>query len=210
MDVSRVFLSCCLLTAAVAAKAQSILSPSPIPDPPTRAWRKKEYRIAPAVVAPKIDGIIDDGCWKTATHADAFFRFQSLEPVHEQTEAWLCADRSHLYVAFHCQDSHPELIRASETQREGDIGHDDIVGVAIDSQGTQRNASQFEVNARGTQQTQLEQGTADNLTWAGDWRAATHRVADGWTAEISVPFSMLRYPRGATSFGIALIRYVSR
>jgi hypothetical protein len=115
-----------------------------------------------------------------------------------------------MYFAIHCVDSHPELIKAHETQREGDLSHDDVVQVVIDSEGNRRNLSQFTVSARGTQQTQLEGGTANNLTWAGDWFAATHRTADGWTAEISIPFALMRYPRGARSFGIAIARGLAR
>jgi hypothetical protein len=192
------------------ANSQAVLSRERIPNPPLVPWRKTEFVVPRTDTPPRIDGTLDDPCWKTALHAYGFFRFQSSEPCHEQTEAWICADRKQLYFAFHCQDSRPELIRTAETQREGDLSHDDYIGIAIDSQGTGRNISQFTVSARGTQQTQLEGGTADNLTWAGNWTAAAHRVTDGWTAEVSIPFSILRYPRGAKSMGIVLIRSIAR
>jgi len=201
-----------LLIVACAAMAQTVLTQAAIPNPPIPAggWKKAEYAIARTETAPKIDGILDDECWKTATRADGFFRFQSPEPIHEQTEAWMCASKTHLYIGFHCKDSHPELIRAHETQREGDLSHDDWVGLAIDSQGTRRNASQFQVSPTGVQLTQLEGGTADNRSWAGEWKAAAHRVADGWTAEIAIPFSILRYPKNTKSIGILLIRVLAR
>ncbi len=173
-------------------------------------WQRTVRHIAPAGSAPKIDGTLDDPCWKTATHVDGFFRFQSKEAVHERTEAWLCADKNRLYLGFYCHDTQPNLIRAHETQREGDLSHDDRVGIIIDSQSTRRNCSQFFVSALGTQLTQLEGGTATNLTWAGDWKAASKRLPDGWTAEMSIPFSLLRYPKGAKSFAIALYRQMAR
>ena len=197
---------------AVSATAQSVATEANIPNPPSPTGKVKDqdWVMAKTDAPPSIDGDLNDPCWKNATHATGFFRFQSTEPIREQTEAWMCADRTHLYIAFHCKDSHPELIRVHETQREGDISHDDWVGLAIDSQGTHRNVSQFSVSARGTQLTQLEGGTADNLTWAGDWKAATKRVPDGWTAEISIPFSILRYPKNAKSMGIVLLRVLAR
>ena len=193
------------------AKAQAVTTQATIPNPavPTGPLQKN-YELARTDRPPKIDGTLDDECWKTATHATGFFRFQSNEPIHEQTEAWMCADKKNLYFAFHCKDSHPELIKAHETQREGDLSHDDWVGLAIDSQGTRRNVSQFQVSARGTQLTQLEGGTADNLTWAGEWKAATQKVADGWTAEISIPFSILRYPKNVKAMGVVLLRVLAR
>jgi hypothetical protein len=205
----RAWLACACLPAIVSAQSAA---QSPIPNPPIPPGPIKApiYQVAHTDKPPKIDGILDDPCWKTATHINGFYRFHSADPIKEQTEAWMCADASHLYIAFHCLDSHPELIKTSETQREGDLSHDDYVLVAIDSQTNRRNVSQFNVSARGTQLTQLEGGTANNLTWAGDWLAATHRTPDGWTAEISIPFKILRYPRGAKAFGIALLRQLAR
>ncbi len=210
--IGHACLTCCLLAAARPALAQSVITESAIPNPqtPEGPFPKCDFTIAKAIKPPTIDGDLNDECWKTATHAPGFFRFQSREPIHEQTEAWMCADKTHLYFGFHCKDSHPDLIRAHETQREGDLSHDDWVGLAIDSQGTKRNVSQFQVSARGTQFTQLEGGTADNLTWAGTWKAAAKRVPDGWTAEIAIPFSILRYPKNAKSMGIVLLRVLAR
>ncbi len=59
---------------------------------------------------------------------------------------------------------------------------------------------------RGTQWESIEGGTADNITWAGDWKAAAQRTEDGWTAEMAIPFALLRYPRGTQSFNILLRR----
>jgi hypothetical protein len=175
---------------------------------PVTSWTRPEIAAPTCAVPPRIDGILDDACWKTAAHAPVFFRLTS--PVTEQTEAWICADSTHLYVAFHCLDNQPQSIKASETQRNGNTWIDDYVAVDIDSQNNHRNYSQFIVNARGTQNENLEGGTASNITWAGDWHAATYRTADGWNAEFSIPFALLRYPPGTHSFGIQLERKLAR
>jgi hypothetical protein len=113
-------------------------------------------------------------------------------------------------VAFNCLDSRPDLIQANETQREGNLNRDDEVLIAIDSQKSRRNLSVFHVSARGTQSTEVEGGTADNVTWAGDWKAAVQRTPTGWTAEISIPFALMRYPRGTRSFPLLLARKIAR
>lgn len=175
---------------------------------PGSSWSRPEFTVPLCPSPPKIDGILDDPCWKTALHADKFYRLTS--PVTQPTEAWITADSTHLYVAFHCRDSDPNAIRAMETQRNGNTWEDDYVSVDIDSQNQHAGFSQFIVTARGTQNENLEGGTADNITWAGDWRAATKRTTDGWTCEISIPFGLLRYPRGARAFAIQLERKVAR
>ena len=177
---------------------------------PTVPAQPSPIAIAPSATPPDIDGDLADECWSTATHAEGFYRYGGTQTVVEQTEAWICSDRDHLYVAFHCLDHHPELIRSSETIRNGDIGADDYVSVDIDSQNTRRDVSEFSVSARGTQADYIEGGTADNITWEGDWKAATRRLADGWTAEFEIPFALLRYPKGTHAMGILLKRKLSR
>lgn len=209
----------CLLAAheTPAAPAQSVtqlpdtgpavLQSIPNPEPPAGEWKRAQVVVAHTDTPPKIDGAIDDACWLNATHVAGFYRSGGTSPVVDQTETWFCADDRRLYFAFHCLDSHPEQIAASETTRDSDgIFQDDQINIDIDSQSSRRNLSSFFVTPRGTQKQFLEGGTADNIVWAGDWQAATKRTPDGWDCEISIPFALLRYPRGTHSFGIGLFR----
>jgi hypothetical protein len=173
-------------------------------------WTRPEFSLL-VNTAPKIDGELSDPCWKTALKAEAFSRFTGGSPVTQPTEAFVTTDGTFLYVAFYCHDSELEKIRASETQRGSQaVFQDDHITVLLDSQNTHRGVSIFSVNPRGTQIEQLEGGSADNITWSGDWKAATKRVTDGWTAELAIPFAMLRHPKNSQSFGLLLGRYLNR
>jgi hypothetical protein len=200
-----------LLPVVLAAAPQSAILARDIPSPsPGNDDARSSIPVAACAQGPAIDGVLDDACWTASTHAAGFYRIANTAPIVEQTEAWVCADGSHLYVAFHCLDSHPELIRAGETHRSGDVSQDDRVGIDIDSQNTHRYLSTFAVTARGVQWESLVGGTTDNITWAGDWTAAARRAPDGWTAEIAIPFTLLKYPHAARSLGIRLFRQVAR
>ena len=183
----------------------------PVPTDPA-VWSRQSFTVPFCPQPPAMDGRLDDPCWKTAMKADGFFRYGGGHPAPaaEQTQAWICADKTHLYLAFRCLDDHPEQIRAGETQRNGNIYHDDYVGIDIDSQNSRRGFSSFFVSARGTQAESIEGGTADNITWAGDWTAAVRRTGRGWTCEIAIPFALMRYPRGAKAFGMVLYRQIGR
>jgi hypothetical protein len=182
----------------------------PAPAAPPTVWSRQTYQVAACTQPPKIDGSLDDPCWRSATRASGFYRYGGGIASAQQTEAWICADRTHLYFAFHCLDSRPDLIRTSMTQRNGNTNHDDFIGMDIDSQGSRHGFSTFIVTARGTQFETLEGGTADNITWAGDWKTAVKRTKDGWNCEISIPFALLRYPRGTSAFGMVLYRQIGR
>lgn len=185
--------------------------PVSVPTDPA-AWSRQSFAVAACAAPPKIDGRLSDACWKTATKASGFFRYGGGHPAPpaEQTQAFVCADKTHLYLAFRCLDDHPELIKAGETIRNGNIGQDDFIGLDIDSQNNRRGFSTFIVTPRGTQFETVEGGTADNITWAGDWTAAVQRTSHGWTCEMAIPFALLRYPRGAQAFGMVLYRKMAR
>ena len=185
--------------------------PASVPTDPA-VWVRQNFTVALCTQPPTIDGRINDACWKTATKATGFFRYGGghAAPAARQTQAWICADKAHLYFAFRCLDDHPELIRAGETRRNGNIFHDDYVGIDIDSQNNHRGYSSFFVSARGTQAETIEGGTADNITWAGDWTSAVRRTTHGWTCEIAIPFALMRYPRGTSAFGMVLYRQLGR
>ena len=192
--------------AVLGSPAGSIAAPAT----PPAVWARQTFSVAPCAEPPKIDGTLDDLCWRSATRASGFYRYGGGIASAQQTEAWICADRTHLYFAFHCLDSRPDLIRTSMTQRNGNTNHDDFIGMDIDSQGSRHGFSTFIVTARGTQYETLEGGTADNITWAGDWKTAVKRTKDGWNCEISIPYALLRYPRGAKAFGMVLYRQIGR
>ena len=185
--------------------------PVAVPTDPA-VWSRQSFTVAPCTQPPTIDGKLNDACWKTATRAAGFFRYGGGHPAPaaEQTQSWICADKTHLYFAFRCLDDHPELIKAGETQRNGNLYSDDYVGIDIDSQNNHRGYSSFFISARGTQAEQLEGGTADNITWAGDWTAAVRRTKHGWNCEVAIPFALMRYPRGANAFGMVLYRQIAR
>ena len=193
--------------AAEGMRLGTVASP-PVPS----AYARQTVRVARCARPPRIDGTLDDPCWRTATHAAGFYPLNTSVPIApaDQTEVWVCADSAHLYIAYRCLDSHPNLIRASETVRDGNVYADDLVGVDIDSQNTRHGYSTFLVTPRGTQAETLEGGTADNITWAGDWKAVTARRADGWTCEMSIPFALLRYSKGARAFGMDFFRTIAR
>ena len=206
------FYSVCSAQLPLESQTSKLLSTTiPVPNQPT-TWSRLSTPVATCKIPPVINGRLDDPCWHTATHGMGFYLSGGSGDItsDNQTEVFICADKQCLYIAFHCLDSHPDSIRASETVRGGDISKDDRVGVDIDSQDTHHSYSTFLVSARGTQSETIEGGTTDNITWTGDWKAATQRVPGGWTAEMSIPFALLKYPRHATTFGIYFYRYVSR
>jgi len=159
--------------------------------------------------APTIDGVLDDPCWQQATRVEGFWREDVDAPEPERTEAWICQDERGIYVAFRCHDSTPENIRAAQRKRQGSMWRDDHVGLWLDVENAGRSFYGFTVNPLGTQSDRVPGGSSEKIEWRGDWRAAARVDAEGWTAEIAVPFSILRYPQGQTAFRFYLARHLA-
>lgn len=162
------------------------------------------------VTPPKIDGVLDDACWQGRTKIASFRVTASGSNATQPTEVMICRDKGALYVAFICHDSNPSLIHAAQKQRNGSIGSDDSVTVYLDPLHTHLQHYHFSVTPLGTQYEEIPNGASGNITWRGDWQAAAKVTSDGWIAEVAIPFSMLRYPNGANTIGLAFGRYVSR
>jgi len=162
------------------------------------------------VEAPAIDGALDDPCWQGREKFSGFKVSANGSDASQPTEVMICRDAGTLFVGFVCHDSQPSLIHASQTQRGGSIGSDDFVSVLIDALHTHMQHYHFEVTAGGVQHEDIPNNAAPNITWRGDWQAAAKKTDIGWTAEIAIPFAMLRYPGRADTIGIVFRRYIPR
>lgn len=147
---------------------------------------------------PAIDGKLDDPAWG---HGDWYTDFVQFHPYEgqaptEQTAFKVLYDDSHLYIAIRCYDSKPETIERRLSRRDSTSG--DYVMVLIDSLHDLRTSYCFAVNAAGVKGDQIlpnnsfDERTVD-LSWDPIWEVKTAVDSQGWTAEMKIPFSQLRF-----------------
>jgi hypothetical protein len=159
---------------------------------------------------PQIDGILHPDEWRDALVIRDFWFPARQQRGEFPTTAYLGYTDDALYVAFECEDPEPDKIRAQETKRGGTMENDDVVSVLIDPQNKRLEPYWFEVNPLGTQSESIPGGSTENIRWRGDWEAKARIHEKGWSAEIRIPFRILRYPSGQRQFGIALVRSIPR
>lgn len=175
--------------------------------PPRAALYRRPRIEAPLCeVPPRIDGDLSDPAWRSATHVTDFYNVRQQLPAEEATEAWLCVDGSAIYVAFFAHDSVPQGIRLQETRRGGAVEKDDTVEINLDPENRGLHLYKFLVNPLGTQDEVIPGGSDPKIEWRGDWQGAARLVDGGWTAEMRIPFAILRYPEGQTTWGLNLVR----
>jgi hypothetical protein len=165
--------------------------------------------------SPKIDGDLGDAVW---AKAQPFSAFRQSEPAANgepsaATEMWVLYDRDHLYLAFYCHDSDPSQITAHTMAHDangGEESNDDLLSILIDPFQNRREAYVFFINPRGARSEGLAHGESCSLNWDGIWRGAARIVADGWCAEIAIPFRTISFKPGLSQWGLNVERYIAR
>lgn len=186
----------CLGLAGTAAAAQGLESPPHI-----------ELGEACAT-PPRIDGKLDDPCWRTAAQVTGFLLTARRENATEQTTVYVTYDRHNLYVAFECLESHMALLSSTVTERDGPVFKDDSVALLLDPNRDRFSYYEFAVNPRGTRLDIKGDASGANPGWDAPWDAACSQGEDRWWAEMAIPFSSLDIELGRTgdTWGINFAR----
>lgn len=165
--------------------------------------------------AIKVDGSLDEPVWEKAPEAGDFIQFspERGKPSSVKTRVKILYDETFIYFGFLCYDSLPEKIAARITKRDAEVKADDAVYAMIDTYHDRRNSYYFVTNLLGTQRDGriTENGKTTDITWDGIWKSASQRTDFGWTVEIAVQLSCLKYKPGRNrTWGLSLGRIVPR
>ena len=162
----------------------------------------------------KIDGLLNESAWVLAQPAADFLQEQPNEgePASEKTEVRVLFDDKNLYIGIQAFDSDAAHINARELVRDAEFSNDDTVAILLDTYHDRRNAFRFVVNALGTQQDALitDEGRDVNLSWDARWISSGKIDQTGWTVEIAIPLTTLRFREGEDNWGFNIARIIRR
>jgi hypothetical protein len=183
-----------LLLLALPAHAQEPAAP-----PPRKEIRAVRISAAP----PTVDGRLDDAVWETAPVLSDFVQKQPVEgaPPSERTEVRFLYDDHALYVGLRMHKDDAASIQAPLGRRD-DGAQAEHVWISLDTWLDRRTAYSFGVTAAGTRMDwyhPTDDETDIDASFDPVWEARVARDSLGWTAEMRIPFSQLRFRAGATS-----------
>ena len=163
----------------------------PAEPPPPRAT------VATFVVAPVIDGVLDESAWQMAQPVDQFLQYLPTEggAPPGTTEVRFAQDDRALYVGIRVDDlDYTARARVSARER---INADDQVGIYLDTFHDGRSGYIFYHNARGVQQDIRHNSGQWNVNWDTAYRSAGTVDEDGrgFTIEVAFPWRSLKFPR---------------
>jgi hypothetical protein len=165
----------------------------------------------------RIDGVLDEAAWRLAQPATDFLQRDPSNgaPATERTEVRVLFEPGRLVIGAMMFDSEPDRLLGNQMQRDQSFSADDRFVVAIDTFADGRGGYIFQTNPVGAQADALivpstntndqavqEFGAALNTSWDGIWIGRVRRTADGWSAELEIPFRTLNFDPRLEAWGI--------
>ena len=205
-----------------APQAQAPVPDAQRPAVPTTTGGQRRVTASRTDAAIRLDGILDEDAWQQAVPATGFVQQEPSpgQPETDRTEVRILYDKGNLYIGFKAVSAVPVV--ATEMRRDADrLFDEDNFQVILDTFHDSRNGYMFVTTPLGAR---LEQQIFDegegggrgatstiNRNWDGVWDSAAKITDEGWTAELLIPFTTVRFrPAEEQVWGINFLRHTRR
>ena len=180
---------------------------------PATGGRKLARSVRVRTGAIQVDGSLDDEAWALAP---AITDFTQKEPVEgaaptEQMEVRFVYDDDALYIGARMHSADPLAIQAPLGRRDqaGDVTEQILI--SLDTFLDRRTSYTFGVSASGVRIDRYSASDSEGGDSGFDpvWRASTRVDDQGWTAELWIPFTQLRFnDRPVQDWGLNVRRFI--
>ncbi len=157
--------------------------------------KTKKYHTQSLTGTITLDGIPDEAAWNAVAWGGDFTQFEPHggKAPAQRTDFKILYDEKFLYIAYRCHDSAPDSIVRRMGRRDEFPG--DWVEINIDSYHDLRSAFSFTLSVSGVRSDEFVSNNGNNWdpSWNPIWFAKTNIDDKGWTGEVKIPFSQLRY-----------------
>lgn len=175
-------------------------------------------------IAEKItlDASLNEPAWQNAQAAEGFVFLWPTpgRPGSQKTVVKVLYDDAALYVGAQCFDSRPDSIFHRLSKRD-ELENTDAFSIILDTYRDGQNALQFGVTPDNVQfdskysvaNANSNNGDSDgeDPAWDAVWKSSARLTADGWVAELEIPYSALRFPKkNVQDWGVNFYRSVKR
>ena len=162
-----------------------------------------------------LDGVLDEAAWRDAPTAKGFVQNEPKEgqPATFDTEVRVLYDDEALYFGVFAHDDEPGALVVSDLKKDFNPAAGDAFLIVLDTFTDRRNGFEFATNPAGARwdAQMANEGRESNVNWDGIWDVRTRIVADGWYAEIWIPFKALKFTaQDPQSWGLNFQRRIRR
>lgn len=193
--MKRPILTCTVFLLLLAALSAQTSVKNTRPDPSAITKRQYVTQYAGDGKGITLDGIPDEAAWNKVEWAGDFVQYQPAEgqAPHLPSQFKILYDDKYLLIAYRAFDHSPDSIVKRMSRRDEFPG--DWMEINIDSYHDLRTAFSFTLSVSGVKGDEFVSDNGNNwdTNWNPIWHAKTHVDSLGWTGEVKIPFSQLRY-----------------
>ncbi len=162
----------------------------------------------------KIDGVLDDAAWKDAPVADKFISLRPTPFLAENpdnaTQVFFVYNNEGIYVGGYVHEKYKDSIATELTGRDG-FGNNDFIGVIFDTYHDKLNGFEYFVTPLGEQMdakvSPNTNGNSEDFSWNAVWESKSKLQTDGWTFEMFIPYSAIRFgKKNVQDWGLNIVR----
>jgi len=163
-----------------------------------------------------IDAKLDEPAWAGAEPISEFIQAQPRlgYPATERTVVRILYDRDNIYVGAVAYDSDPGRLIVTSLERDFPALSNDVISIVFDPKLDRRNGFLFTVNPAGAigDAQAFDDHRSLDYAWNGVVSVATAITDSGWTMELAIPFTTLRFDGrpGEQAWGLNVNRRVRR
>jgi hypothetical protein len=166
---------------------------------------------AKRVTSPiKVDGIPDDEAWKTAPVMTDLIEFRPTvgrkENPETKTITYLLYDDEGIYFGGKCFERTKDSIAKELVGRDG-FGTNDYIGLVFDTYNDKQNGFEYFVTPLGEQWDAKMTSDGEDFSWNAVWKSGAVIHNDGWTFEMFIPYSAIRFGKAdVQTWGLNITR----
>lgn len=162
-----------------------------------------------------VDGVLDEPVWAEAEPVTDFVQSKPNTgyPASERTVVRVLYDDQNLYIGAVLYERDPRDITVYSLRRDFPTGEGDVFGIALDTYLDRRNGFLFGINPRGgfADLQAFDNGRDINFSWEGVVNRAVRVHEEGWTVEVAIPFTTLRFDATTDQpWGLNFLRRIRR
>jgi len=168
------------------------------------AQERKSLEAIPVKETPVIDGILSDEVWNDLNPATNFTlmwpetRHGKKIPGEYETTTYVGYDQNAIYVGAILKHPNPDIMPKEFSQRDEIWNvNAETFFVTFNTYDDDLNFFGFQITSAGTVGDVYSSGSieSDDFLYDTIFDAKTHINSDGWSVEMAIPYSALRFPK---------------
>src|SRR5688500_6115891 len=162
----------------------------------------------------RIDGLITDDAWKDAPMMTNLVEFRpkmgAVEAYEVRTETYLMYNDEGIFFGGYCYERTKDSIATELRGRDG-FGANDYVGIIFDTYYDKLNGFEYFVTPLNEQwdakMSPNQNGNSEDFSWNAVWKSGAVIHNDGWSFEMFIPYSAIRFgKKDVQNWGLNITR----